>query len=578
MNRSIPSLAIAGALVLGSAFVATPAQAAPGDGTYYSIPASSDLFVVDVADGQSRLGVATYDEWRADGFPAPRPAAVDYVKYTWGDTIYQDVTVEDISFSTLVDYPTWRSLGFPSPRTNQLAADSTVRAYTGSDEALRVGGPRPERQLHRAQAHVRRVRPPRLPECRRRVGARLPQALVEPQHRRAGGPDRPHRRRRLRDVGLLRPADAADREVLRRRPVLQGRGLRGHPLRRHRGAEGREAQLRPVARGRIPRSRTLLIPGRAADRLPALPFSRSPSSPHPVSCSSPSPRKATVNRSIPALALAAALLLGAALPAASAAPASAAPAGTVVYYSNPFDDTLIAVRPGDTSLDPSGATFDEWRTDGFPTPVPATVTYIGYSWESTIWADQTFGRFSSTTMLDFDRWTHAGRPAARDDRLAHQHEIIRYDGSDEALRPRGCLVHRRARLPQAHLPGVRAPRAAARGPRGGDHLPEARMAPRRRRTEGLHGRGRCHRLRRVGLLRPPDAADREVLRRRPVLQDRGLRGHPLRRHRRAEGREAQLRPVARGRVPGTRTLLIPGRAADRLPALPFSPLPPAPPT
>ncbi|MFD2338965.1 hypothetical protein FGG90_03835 [Clavibacter tessellarius] len=138
-----------------------------------------------------------------------------------------------------------------------------------------------------------------------------------------------------------------------------------------------------------------------------------------------------MNRSIPALALAAALLLGAALPAASAAPASAAPAGTVVYYSNPFDDTLIAVRPGDTSLDPSGATFDEWRTDGFPTPVPATVTYIGYSWESTIWADQTFGRFSSTTMLDFDRWTHAGRPAARDDRLAHQHEIIRYDGSDE---------------------------------------------------------------------------------------------------------------------------------------------------
>ncbi|MFT7766370.1 hypothetical protein [Clavibacter tessellarius] len=134
MNRSIPSLAIAGVLVLGSALVATPAQAAPGDGTYYSIPASSNLFQVDVADGQSRLLVATYDEWRADGFPAPRPAAVDYVKYTWGDTIYQDVTVEDISFSTLVDYPTWRSLGFPSPRTDQLAADSTVRAYTGSDE------------------------------------------------------------------------------------------------------------------------------------------------------------------------------------------------------------------------------------------------------------------------------------------------------------------------------------------------------------------------------------------------------------------------------------------------------------
>ena len=134
MNRSIPAIAIAGALVLGSALVATPAQAVPGDGTAYSLPASSNLFVVDVADGQSRLGVATYDEWRADGFPAPRPAAVEYIKYTWGDTIYQDVTVEDISFTTLVDYPTWRSLGYPVPRTDVLAADSTIRAYTGSDE------------------------------------------------------------------------------------------------------------------------------------------------------------------------------------------------------------------------------------------------------------------------------------------------------------------------------------------------------------------------------------------------------------------------------------------------------------
>ncbi|OUE08915.1 hypothetical protein CMsap09_08220 [Clavibacter michiganensis] len=138
-----------------------------------------------------------------------------------------------------------------------------------------------------------------------------------------------------------------------------------------------------------------------------------------------------MNRSLPALVTAAALLLGDTIVALPSASATAATTGTVVYYSNPFDDRLMAVRPGDTSLDSYGATFDEWRADGFPTPVPAKVAYIGYTWEPTIWADETFGPFTSTRMLDFDRWTHAGQPAPRSDQLAYQHEVIRYDGSDE---------------------------------------------------------------------------------------------------------------------------------------------------
>jgi hypothetical protein len=134
VKRSIPALALAGALVLGSALAAAPAQAAPGDGTYYSIPTTAELFVVEAVDGQARWHLASFDEWRADGFPAPRPPAVEYLRYTWGDTIYQDVSADGISFTMQIDYPTWRSLGFSAPRTDRITADSTVRAYTGSDE------------------------------------------------------------------------------------------------------------------------------------------------------------------------------------------------------------------------------------------------------------------------------------------------------------------------------------------------------------------------------------------------------------------------------------------------------------
>jgi hypothetical protein len=138
-----------------------------------------------------------------------------------------------------------------------------------------------------------------------------------------------------------------------------------------------------------------------------------------------------VHRTIPAVLTAAALLLGGTLATIPADIAVAAPVGGVVYYSNPFDDRLVAVRPADTSLEYSGASYEEWRADGFPAPVPARVTYIGYTWDSTIWADQAFGRFTYTTMLDFDRWTRAGQPAPRSDVLADSHDVIRYDGSDE---------------------------------------------------------------------------------------------------------------------------------------------------
>jgi hypothetical protein len=134
VNRSIPALAIAGALVLGSALAATPAHAAPGDGTYYSVPFSGDLFLLEPVDDGAVIVPASFDTWRADGFPAPRPATTAYVKYTWGPTVYGDVTIEGVSISVRLDYESWTRAGRPAPRTDRLAADSGILRYAGSDE------------------------------------------------------------------------------------------------------------------------------------------------------------------------------------------------------------------------------------------------------------------------------------------------------------------------------------------------------------------------------------------------------------------------------------------------------------
>jgi hypothetical protein len=140
MNRSIPALAIAGALVLGSALAAGPAQAAPADGTYYSVPFSGDLYLLEPVDDGAVIVLAPFEQWRADGFPAPRPASVQYVKYTWDSTIYGDVSIEGVSISDRLDYSSWSRAGRPAPRTDRLAADSRIVRYSGSDELFVQAG------------------------------------------------------------------------------------------------------------------------------------------------------------------------------------------------------------------------------------------------------------------------------------------------------------------------------------------------------------------------------------------------------------------------------------------------------
>ncbi|WP_435078722.1 hypothetical protein [Clavibacter michiganensis] len=135
MNRSLPALALVGALALGGTLLAAaPAQAAPGT-TYYSVPFSDSLISVagdDAEDPGSAL--ATYAEWKADGFPRPVPAKVAYRALPWDGTVFADVQGTVVSLA--LDLAEWRRAGSPTPTRNVLPGASLVIQNATSDELL----------------------------------------------------------------------------------------------------------------------------------------------------------------------------------------------------------------------------------------------------------------------------------------------------------------------------------------------------------------------------------------------------------------------------------------------------------
>ncbi|MBT1635569.1 hypothetical protein [Clavibacter michiganensis] len=140
MNRFIPALVLAGAIVLGGALVATPAQATPGDGTMYSVPFSENLFRdVESPDGFS-VELVTYDEWAAAGFPRPVAAEIEYRKYTWSPAVYADVVLEGAATTLRLTYDEYASVGSPKPADDGLTANGAVIKYAYSDELFLVEG------------------------------------------------------------------------------------------------------------------------------------------------------------------------------------------------------------------------------------------------------------------------------------------------------------------------------------------------------------------------------------------------------------------------------------------------------
>ena len=122
----------------------------------------------------------------------------------------------------------------------------------------------------------------------------------------------------------------------------------------------------------------------------------------------------TPRRALAALAAAMLLATVVASPAA-AAPRPAAPTGPEVgFFSVPYGPYLYWTRFANGGYSTGLATFDEWASQGFPTPRRAPVIYEKAPWSNTIigaallpgWLPE-----SAAHALTFDEWASVGFPA-----------------------------------------------------------------------------------------------------------------------------------------------------------------------
>lgn len=133
--------AVAIALAIAASTWTSPALAA-GEG-YYSVAYSDTLYRHTHGVGAATVVAATYEEWRADGFPTPVPAPAEYVAYPWSPEIFAVYMFDGDRASWLwihLDEEQWSAVGRPSPRVSGWIVGSQFWSYGGSTEVfVRIG-------------------------------------------------------------------------------------------------------------------------------------------------------------------------------------------------------------------------------------------------------------------------------------------------------------------------------------------------------------------------------------------------------------------------------------------------------
>lgn len=139
-------LAPAAALALVATFVAAPSHAR--ESGYYSVPYDSTLLFHDHGYGTYE---AEFSWWAEDGFPAPVPAPVDYVKYPWSSTIYAVHFFESDRGSWVweqLTFEQWSRAGRPAARDAGWIEGSAYYRFDSSAE-LFVESPNVDEPLHK---------------------------------------------------------------------------------------------------------------------------------------------------------------------------------------------------------------------------------------------------------------------------------------------------------------------------------------------------------------------------------------------------------------------------------------------
>jgi hypothetical protein len=149
-GQSIRRLSLSGtATILAIAGIASPlssATAAPPTG-YYSVPYSSDLYYHYESSSFVGTYKASYEQWVADGSPAPKPVATDFVKYPWSSTIYA-VSYFDGGWlwSGPLAFEQWQKANFPTPRNAGFIAGTTYHKWATSSEIFALA---PDNSTHK---------------------------------------------------------------------------------------------------------------------------------------------------------------------------------------------------------------------------------------------------------------------------------------------------------------------------------------------------------------------------------------------------------------------------------------------
>jgi hypothetical protein len=107
------------ALVLLASFALLAPGAGPAaahDAGYYSVPYDSVLFEHEHIGGVPTQRRATFQEWAADGYPTPRPAPTQVVRYPWASTLYAVSSFDGPVEVALLTPAQWARAGTPTPR------------------------------------------------------------------------------------------------------------------------------------------------------------------------------------------------------------------------------------------------------------------------------------------------------------------------------------------------------------------------------------------------------------------------------------------------------------------------------
>jgi len=141
MPRRLLALVTAVGTALLTALVASPVAAStyvpnPDDhptNAFYSVPYAPTLYWSRPTPGGGYLlDVATYDDWKSQGFPAPRPVSVRYERAPWSSTIVAAPAFPGwgtTSETHGLTYHEWVSVGFPTPRVTWQPAGIYYRSY-----------------------------------------------------------------------------------------------------------------------------------------------------------------------------------------------------------------------------------------------------------------------------------------------------------------------------------------------------------------------------------------------------------------------------------------------------------------